>query len=342
MSRQTPPRLGFFTYLDGPGTQAEIYRQVIERFARAEQVGFDSAWVAQHHFAHHGGLPSPLVFFASVAASIPRIRLGTAIIALSLDDPIRLAEDAAVLDVLHPGRFELGLGTGFATDAVLATFDRAGRDKRELYNAGLERLQAAFSGAALNSDGDVLNPPAPDLRGRIWESPASLERTIEVAKRGNGLLLSRVAIGGGDRPTPEIQVPLVEGYLANLPAGVEPRIGFSRTVYPAWNEATALANIAQGLQAAAQSPQGANTPVYARSLDDQIRHFNIHFGHPDKVIASLQAEPLIDHVTDFLFQLQPGWPTQEQNLEAIELIASHIAPALGWRPAISFEPALTA
>src|SRR5215204_2201349 len=54
----------------------------------------------------------------------------------------------------------------------------------------------ALRGDPVNADGDVLNPPPPALAGSVWESPASLERTGEIARRGSGLLLSRIAIGG--------------------------------------------------------------------------------------------------------------------------------------------------
>ncbi len=64
------------------------------RSRHAERLGFDSAWIAQHHFhEHEGGLPSPLVFLAHVAAQTERIRLGTAIIALPMENALRVAED---------------------------------------------------------------------------------------------------------------------------------------------------------------------------------------------------------------------------------------------------------
>jgi alkanesulfonate monooxygenase SsuD/methylene tetrahydromethanopterin reductase-like flavin-dependent oxidoreductase (luciferase family) len=338
MTRTRPLRLGYFTYLQGTRPQAETYGEVIELFERAEAVGFDSAWVAQHHFGHHGGLPSPFVFFAAVAERTQRLRLGTAIIALSLEDPIRVAEDAAVFEALFPGRLELGLGTGFASEAVLETFGRAGADRRELYNESFPRLVRALQGEPVNADGDELNPPGQGLAGRIWESPASLERTAEIARRGSGLLLSRIAIGGGDRPSHEIQIPLVERYLAELPPGVEPRIGFSRTVYPSRNPQRALADLTLGLEEMAAVQASAGVTSAHVTLEDRIRHNNIHYGEPEQVIESLLAEPLIDEITDLICQVQPGLPSQEQTLEAIELIATEVAPALGWKPAL--EPVL--
>src|SRR4030088_2111534 len=106
-------RLGFFTRLLDQAPPAERYRLATAQIVHAERLGFDSIWVAQHHFHEpEGGLPAPFVFLAQVAARTSRIRLGTAIITLPLELPIRVAEDAAVLDLMCGGRLEVGVGPG--------------------------------------------------------------------------------------------------------------------------------------------------------------------------------------------------------------------------------------
>jgi alkanesulfonate monooxygenase SsuD/methylene tetrahydromethanopterin reductase-like flavin-dependent oxidoreductase (luciferase family) len=335
MSEDRRLRLGFFAYLHGEEgrTQAEIYAEALEVFVAADELGFDVGWVAQHHFGHHGGLPSPFVFFAALAERTRRIGVGTAVMTLPLENPIRLAEDAAVFEALYPGRLQLGVGTGFASPAVLASFDRAGADRRALYDESIGRLFAALDGAPVNDDGDVLNPPAPALRSRIWEAPSTEDRVAEAARRGSGLLLSRIAIGGGKRPSHELQVPMVERYLAELPVGVAPRLGFSRTVYPSRRPDVAFRDLSTGLEAtiAAQAKQG-NTGSEGFSLPELFAHHNIHHGTPEAVIASLEREPLIGQITDLICQVQPGLPSLVQTLDAIELIATEVAPGLGWRP----------
>jgi alkanesulfonate monooxygenase SsuD/methylene tetrahydromethanopterin reductase-like flavin-dependent oxidoreductase (luciferase family) len=328
-------RLGFFTYLEGDKPQAEVYQDAIELFVAADEFGFDVGWVAQHHFGFHGGLPSPFVFFAALAACTRQIGLGTAIVSLPLEHPIRVAEDAAVFEALYPGRLELGVGTGFASEQVMATFDRAGGDRRQLFDRSIDRLLLALAGEPVNEDGDRLHPPALALRHRVWEAPGSPERVAEAARRGSGLLLSRIAIGAGSRPTPEIQVPLVERYLRELPPGVAPRIGFSRTVYPSSRPDVAFRDLSRGLDATIAKQRAEGVPVDGVTMTERMRHHNIHTGTPAEVVASLQREPLIDQITDLICQVQPGLPSQAQTLEAIELIATGVAPALGWRPARS-------
>jgi len=90
-------RLGFFTRLLDQTDAAERYRLATAQIVHAEKLGFDSAWIAQHHFHElEGGLPAPFVFLAHVAAHTKRIRLGTGIVTLPLELPIRVAEDAVV------------------------------------------------------------------------------------------------------------------------------------------------------------------------------------------------------------------------------------------------------
>src|ERR1044071_3787776 len=113
MSMPRLTRLGFFRRLPDQAEPAELYRLAAAQIVHAESSGFDSAWVAQHHFHEdEGGLPAPFVFLAQVAARTARIRLGTGIVTLPLELPIRVAEDAAVLDLMCGGRLEVGGGAG--------------------------------------------------------------------------------------------------------------------------------------------------------------------------------------------------------------------------------------
>jgi alkanesulfonate monooxygenase SsuD/methylene tetrahydromethanopterin reductase-like flavin-dependent oxidoreductase (luciferase family) len=75
-------RLGFLSHLHGSSEPGQLYRDYVELFVAAEELGFDSGWVAQHHFdASAGRLPSPFPFLAAVAERTRRIRLGTAVVA---------------------------------------------------------------------------------------------------------------------------------------------------------------------------------------------------------------------------------------------------------------------
>lgn len=108
--------IGLFTgqLPEGSGrTFAQEYRETLDLVRLAEAVGFDSAWVSEHHGSSDGYLPSLLAMLAAFAAVTERIELGTGLVLTPLHDPIRLAEDAAVVDQLSGGRLRLGLGLGW-------------------------------------------------------------------------------------------------------------------------------------------------------------------------------------------------------------------------------------
>jgi alkanesulfonate monooxygenase SsuD/methylene tetrahydromethanopterin reductase-like flavin-dependent oxidoreductase (luciferase family) len=105
-------RLSFLTHLHDGEDGADSYHIALDLFATAEEPDYDSGWVAQHHFLNGAArLPSTRAFLAA-AQRTRRINLGTSIVILPLEDPVRVAEDAAVVDTLSGGRLQLGLATG--------------------------------------------------------------------------------------------------------------------------------------------------------------------------------------------------------------------------------------
>src|SRR6478609_1264242 len=161
-------RLGFFTRLLDEASPGERYRLAAEQIIHAERHGFESAWVAQHHFHEaEGGLPAPLVFLASVAARTSRIRLGTGIITLPLENPVRVAEDTAVLDLLSGGRLEVGVGTG-GTPSSFNAFGQDSANRSAIYDQHLAIVRDAWAGKPLTG-GDTLYPVAPQLNDRVWQ-----------------------------------------------------------------------------------------------------------------------------------------------------------------------------
>ena len=108
--------VGLFTGQIPPGSErtfTQEYRDSVELVRLAEALGFESAWVSEHHGAGDGYLPSLLPMLAAFAAATERIALGTGIVLTPFHDPLRLAEDAAVVDQLSGGRVLLGLGIGW-------------------------------------------------------------------------------------------------------------------------------------------------------------------------------------------------------------------------------------
>lgn len=328
-------RLGFFTRLLGGLPARERYADAIRQIQRAEELGFETAWIAQHHFnPDEGGLPAPLVFLAQVGALTSRIRLGTGIITLPMEMALRVAEDCAVLDTLLDGRLEVGFGPG-GTPGSFAAFGLDFADRRQIYDRNLALIRAAWQGETLPGDNRIW-PSAPELGARIWQATFSVEGAIRAGQAGDGLMLSRTQPrpeGQETQPLWHIQMPLVEAYLAHLPPGCPPRIMASRSIYVAEDAGVARAHTARGLRHAAARIGGARFRNLDRlTTDDLIQRFDQHVGTPDQVIASLGADPVLDHATDIAMQLHSADPPHGDTIRAIELFAQDVAPALNWRP----------
>src|SRR3954452_11803960 len=231
-----PLRLGFFTRLLDQADAAERYRLALAQIAHAERCGYDSAWVAQHHFHEdEGGLPAPFVFLSQAASRTTRIRLGTGIVCLPLELPIRVAEDAAVLDLMCGGRLEVGIGPGGNLSAYTAF--GLDSDERTALLVGYHRtLIDAWTGRELPG-GDRLYPPDPGLADRVWQATFNVEGARRAGAAGDGLMLSRTQPRPREAPglsLPDIQNPMIDAYLEALPQeapgrGRAPRILASRS-----------------------------------------------------------------------------------------------------------------
>lgn len=343
----TTKRLGFFTRLLDDTPAGERYRLAAEQIIHAERHGFDSAWVAQHHFHRdEGGLPSPLPFLAYVAARTQRIRLGTGIIILPLEDPIRTAEDTVVVDLLSGGRLEVGLGTGATPETFLA-FGIDKEQRTEAFARNLDRLLEAWSGAALGHEQNRLYPEAGTLAQRTWHATFSVAGAERIGKAGAGLMLSRTQPRSADKPQatlPEIQHPIIDAYLANLPAGIEPRIMASRSLFVADSREEALRQAERGLNRVLERFIASGHRIEDRSVAGLIRTLDTHVGAAEDVISSLQADTILPRVTDVVFQVHSVDPPHPLVLRSIELTASNVAPALGWtsapvEPPVRLRPA---
>jgi len=114
-----------------------FYQGALEQIEEAERLGIDAVWFSEHHFWEDAYLPQPMTFAAAAAARTKRIRVGTAIVLSSLKHATDVAEQAAVIDLISGGRFELGIGAGY----VIPEFKAFGADPKRRFEA-MEHLAA--------------------------------------------------------------------------------------------------------------------------------------------------------------------------------------------------------
>lgn len=185
-------KFGIFSHVAWPegSTPKEAYDDKIEQVLAAEEWGFHSSWLAEHHFTRYGAISSLPQFLTYLAAKTSRIRLGTAVSVLPVHDPIILAEEFATLDVLSDGRLDIGIGRGFspAEDAVFG-IDR-GLTSR-MYLESVDVMRGLWSTPDFSFDGEFhhlenvtlvpqpVQKPHPPLYMAAYQTAANVEAAAD-------------------------------------------------------------------------------------------------------------------------------------------------------------------
>lgn len=149
-------RLSIFSVQDHyptrPRTLPQLYEQVIAQAELAEQLGYDTFFVAEHHFHEYGAVPNPAVMLSALAQRTKRLRLGSAISILTFHNPLTVAESYAMVDALSGGRMVLGVGSGYLKHEF-AGYQIDPAEKRERFDENLAILKRALSGERITFQG---------------------------------------------------------------------------------------------------------------------------------------------------------------------------------------------
>jgi alkanesulfonate monooxygenase SsuD/methylene tetrahydromethanopterin reductase-like flavin-dependent oxidoreductase (luciferase family) len=187
-----------------------VWDEEIRLAKLAAASGFDALWSAEHHFFDYSFCPDNLQLMTYLAAACPDIDLGTAAVILPWHDPLRVAEQATVLDLLCKGRLRLGLGRGLAR-REFAAFRGTMDESRERFDEAAPMIVDALRTGFIESDGKHYKQPRIELRprpkydftGRIY-AVASSEDSVEAAAR-----LGAHMVMFSDRPW-HMRLPAVE------------------------------------------------------------------------------------------------------------------------------------
>ncbi|MBL1108472.1 LLM class flavin-dependent oxidoreductase [Streptomyces sp. 5-8] len=325
--------IGLFDAAD-PGRGHESTLEIIEL---GERLGFDTAWVRHRHLQY--GISSPVAVLAAASQRTRRIGLGTAVTPLGWENPLRLAEDLATVDVLSGGRLNPGVSVGppmhyaHVKDALYPDTADAedfgyGRVRRLL---DLVRGKPAtdFSGTeGFETFSDVVQPHSPGLGRRLWYGGGSLGSARWAGEHGMNFLTSSVVKAEQPEGPPdfaEIQLSHIREFRAHHPDGEAARVSQGLVVIPT-DSASAEQRARYARYAAERLPRTASPQGPARLLfaPDLV-------GTSAELAERLRAHAAFREVEEVAFAL-PFTFGHEDYEQILTDMAERLGPALGWRP----------
>jgi probable F420-dependent oxidoreductase len=340
-----PPKIGLGLFTgqvpSGSGrTFAQEYRETLELVRMGEELGFDSAWVSEHHGSSDGYLPSLLPMLAAMAATTERIELGTAVVLAPFHDPLRLAEDVAVVDQLSGGRVILGLGVAWREEEF-RTFGVPMRERGRRTEELVEICRRAWTGRRFTFEGCVFHydrvkvtpPPARD--GGV---PIYLGGYDERAVRRAGRIADGYVTDAS--PVAEVRTALEHLEVGARQAGRDPariEVALMQNAFVV-REGDGLdvvrSGVAHQLGAYDAWDRGHDTPEHDALepellTDDDLRRSTVA-GSPTEVVGRLGAligEVGREHIHLIVRLHYPGMDLATAA-GAIELFAAEVMPAL--------------
>jgi alkanesulfonate monooxygenase SsuD/methylene tetrahydromethanopterin reductase-like flavin-dependent oxidoreductase (luciferase family) len=330
-------RLGFLTIglFDGadprPGHESTL--EIIEL---GEQLAFDSAWVRHRHLQY--GISSPVAVLAAASQRTRRIELGTAVIPLGWENPLRLAEDLATVDILSGGRLNPGISVGppMHYDRVKNALYPDTFDAEDFSYERVDRLLRLVRGEpATDFSGlegfevfsDRVQPYAEGLGRRMWYGGASLRSAQWAGEHGMNFLTSSVVKAEESEDFAEIQLSHVRRFRAHHPDGDRARVSQGLVVIP--TDSATGEQRAKYLQYAEKrtprtaTPQGPARMMFAVDL----------VGTSAEIADRLYAHAAFREIDEVAFAL-PFSFEHDDYVQILTDIATKLGPALGWSPAV--------
>jgi alkanesulfonate monooxygenase SsuD/methylene tetrahydromethanopterin reductase-like flavin-dependent oxidoreductase (luciferase family) len=328
-------KLGFLTIglfdRDDPGPG---HRATLEIIELGERLGFDSAWVRHRHLQY--GISSPVAILAAASQRTSRIELGTAVIPLGWENPLRLAEDLATVDILSGGRLNPGVSVGppmnyeTVREALYPDTDEAEDFSYQRVSRLLAHVSgqpaAAFSGTiGFEEFSDKVQPYSPGLRGRLWYGGASLASARWAGEHAMNFLTSSVVRAEESHDFAEVQKSHIAAFRAAHPEGTKARVSQGLVVIPT-DSATAEQKARYEAYVAARTPRTASPVGPARMMFARDL-----LGSSREIAELLYAHAGFQEVTEVAFAL-PFTFEHEDYVQILTDIAGGLGPALGWTP----------
>ncbi|MBN9494655.1 LLM class flavin-dependent oxidoreductase [bacterium] len=322
----------WYDFRNPPGSAAslkDVYAETIEQVVFAEQLGFDHVWTTEHHFVVDGYSPSLLPICAAVAARTRRVRVGTAVLLLLLHDPIRIAEDAATVDLISGGRLDLGVGIGYR-QPEFAAFHVRERTRGRQFEEAIAVLRQAlgpgpvdFRGQFYQYEGLDVTPKPIQQPLPLWLGGLTAPAVSRAARLGDGFLagagedfipafLAERASRG--QATPPIWASIGFVAVARDPDGmlarIAPHVIYQRRIYARWLQqaGTPIWDVPESANDLRRSdPDLVVTPARAREI----------------IAQRLAGQPALTHLS--WAPVPPGLGPHEATA-SLELFAAEVMP----------------
>lgn len=181
-------------YPSGARTVAQLYGEIIAQAELADGLGYDTFWVAEHHFHEYGVVPNPAVMLSALAQRTQRLRLGTAISILTFHNPLTVAESYAMVDVLSGGRLVYGVGSGYLPHEF-AGYGVDPAEKRDRFDENLAIVRRLLAGERVTAKGKfstvnavALNVVPLQREVPIYVAVLRREAAYHIGRQGNNLM----------------------------------------------------------------------------------------------------------------------------------------------------------
>ncbi|AFR27607.1 LLM class flavin-dependent oxidoreductase [Arthrobacter sp. Rue61a] len=331
-------KLGFLTIgLFDAADPAAGHRSTLEIIELGEQLGFDSAWLRHRHLQF--GISSPVAVMAAASQRTSRIELGTAVTPLGWENPLRLAEDLATVDLLAGGRINPGLSVGepMHYDTVKHELYPDSTESEDFSYARVERFARLvrgdkvrdFSGkqGVVEEFSNRVEPHSPGLRSRLWYGAGSMKSAVWAGENGFNLLSSSVIFPDEDQEPDfaKVQQSQIRAYReAAAAAGNTARASQGLVVIPTDSASSGqrakYQRYVDERTPRTQSPQGPKGMMFARDL----------IGTSDEIAEQLYSHAGFQEVDEVAFAL-PFSFDHEDYVQILTDIAGKLGPALGWK-----------
>ncbi|SDY80045.1 LLM class flavin-dependent oxidoreductase [Herbiconiux ginsengi] len=328
-------RLGFLTIgLFDPADPATGHETTLRIIELGEQLGFDSAWLRHRHLQY--GISSPVAVLAAATQRTSRIELGTAVTPIGAENPFRLAEDLATVDLLSHGRITPGFSAGLPMnidhykDAIYPnTFEQEDFDYGRLLRfRDFVRgdVASSFAGTqGIEVFADTVQPHAAGLSKRLWYGGGSTRSAEWAGENGFHFLTSSVVQGENGDDFATNQLHQVRAYRAAHPDGAKARVSQGLVVIPT-DSATAeqkakYAAYAAGRSARVGVPHGPRRMLFAADI----------VGTSAEIAEALYADPAFREIREVAFAL-PFSFEHDDYVQILHDLAERLGPALGWHP----------